>query len=155
MQERTTNAHVVYKEIMRKFLEGAVGHIHEIFIICCNYGTMGIWQAKCPMKINPLARIKRIVEAHQQLQIDLGILRRSNCACSALRIFTEKKYTLEQWLNGMGRVASTRHRQVFFYTMLDVAYYDRHFGNCGTTVKDIRATICKNAPRWSTKGKSL
>ena len=146
MQERTTNAHVVYKEIRRKFLEGAVGYIHEIFNICCKYGTMGIWHGKCPMKINPLARIKRIVEAHQ-LQIDLGILRRSNCVYSALRIFNEKKYMLEPWLNGMGRFASTRHRQVFLYTMLDVANYDRQCGNCGTIVKDITSHGLQNCPK--------
>ena len=87
-------AHVVYKEIRKKFLKGSVGYIHEIFNICCKYGRMDIWHGKCPNKINPLALIRRMVETHQ-LQLDLKILRRSNCAYSTLRVFKEKKYTLE------------------------------------------------------------
>ena len=99
-------AHIVYKEIRKNFLEGAVGYIHEIFNICCKYGSINIWHGKCPEKVNPLNRIKRIVEAHH-LQLDLEILRQSNCAYSTLRIFKDKRYTLETWLQGMGRFAST------------------------------------------------
>ena len=47
----------------------------------------------------------------------------------------------------MGRFASTRHRQVFLYTMLDVANYDRQCGNCGTTVKDITSHGLQNCPK--------
>ena len=74
-------AHVVYKEIRKKFLEGAFGYIHEIFNICCKYRCIDIWHGKCPKTINPLAQIRRIVEAHQ-LQLDLQILHQSNSAYS-------------------------------------------------------------------------
>ena len=99
-------AHVVYKEIRKKFLEGAFGYIHEIFNICCKYRCIDIWHGKCPKAINPLAHIRRIVEAHQ-LQLDLEILRKSNCAYSKLRLFKDKKYTLEPWLKEMGRFTNT------------------------------------------------
>ena len=139
-------AHTVYKQIRKKFLEGAVGYIHEIFNICCKYGSMNIWHGKCPKNVNPLARIKRIVQAHQ-LRLDLEKLRRSNCAYSTLRIFKDKKYTLEPWLQGMGRFASTRHRRMFLYALLDVANYDRQCGNCGATDKDITSHGLQECPR--------
>lgn len=129
-------AHAVYKEIMLKFLEGAVGYIHEIFNIFCNYGNMTIWHGRRPEKINPLARIRRIVEAHH-LQLDLETLRRSNTAYSTMRVFKEKRYTLKPWLQGMGRFASTKHRRIFLHAMLDVCNYDRPCENCGATVQDI------------------
>ena len=139
-------AHIVYKDIRKHFLKGAVGYMHEIFNICCKYGSMNIWHGKCPKRVNPLARIKRIVEAHN-LQLDLGILRRSNCAYSTLRIFKDKRYTLEPWLQEVGRFASTRHRRVFLYAWLDVANYDRQCANCGATVKDITSHGLQECPR--------
>ena len=129
-------AHTVYKQIRKKFLEGAVGYIHEIFNICCKYGSMNTWHGKCPKKVNPLKRIKRIVQAYQ-IQLDLERLRRSNCAYSKLRIFKDKRYTLEPWLQEVGRFASTKHRGVFLYALLDEANYDRQCKNCGRLVKDI------------------
>ena len=139
-------AHIVYKEIRKKFLGGAVGYIHEIFNICCKYGIMDIWHGKCQKKVNPLARIKRVVEAHQ-LQLDLEILRRSNCVYSKLRIFNDKKYTLEPWLQGVGRFASTKHRRMFLYAVLDIANYERKCGNCGAMVKDITNHGLQECPR--------
>ena len=129
-------AYIIYKETRKKFLEGAVGYIHEIFNICCKYGAMGIWHGKCPKRANPLARIKRIVEAHH-LNIDLAILRRSNCAYSSLRIFKEKRYTLEPWLLAIGRFPSSKHRRVFMYTLQDVSTYDRTCKHCGAKVRDM------------------
>ena len=97
---------------------------------------MGIWHGKCPKRANPLARIKRIVEAHH-LNIDLAILRRSNCAYSSLRIFKEKRYTLEPWLLAIGRFPSSKHRRVFMYTLQDVSTYDRTCKHCGAKVRDM------------------
>ena len=139
-------AHVVYKESRQKFLEGSESYIHEIFNTCCKYGSMGIWHGQCPKKVNPLARIKRIVEAYH-LQRDLGILRRSNCAYSTLRTFKDRKYSLEPWLQGMGRFASTKHRRMFLYALLDVANYNRQCVNCEATVKDITSHGLKECPR--------
>ena len=82
-------AHLLYEEMRKKFLEGAVGYVHEIFNICCKYACMDIWHGKCPRKVNPYARIRRIVEAYH-LQEDLEVLRRSTCAYAALIQFKEK-----------------------------------------------------------------
>ena len=68
----------VYTEMRKNFLAGAQGYIHEIYNICCKYDRMDIWNGICPQKINPLARIKRIVEAHH-LKQDLAKLGGSNC----------------------------------------------------------------------------
>ena len=139
-------AHILYKEMRKKFLEGAVGYIHEIFNICCKYGCMGISHGKCPSTINPLARIKRIVEQHH-LKRDLGILQRSNCAYNALKPFKMKKYTFEPRLSGMGRFPSTKHRRMFLYALLDVANYQRLCQNCGASVKDITRHGLQACPR--------
>ena len=129
-------AHLLYEEMRKKFLEGAVGYVHEIFNICCKYACMDIWHGRCPRKVNPYARIRRIVEGYH-LQEDLEVIRRSTCAYAALRQFKEKKYNIEPRLRGVGRFQSTKHRRVFLYAMLDVSSYDRQCQNCGAHVKDI------------------
>ena len=138
-------AHILYKEMRKKFLEGAVGYVHEVFNICCKYACMDIWQGKCPNKVNPYARIRRIVEAYH-LQSDLGVLRGSTCAYATIRLFKDKKYNIEPWLRGLGRFPSTKHRSVFLYAMLDVSSYDRLCQNCGAKVKDITSHGLQGCP---------
>ena len=47
----------------------------------------------------------------------------------------------------MGRFATTRHRRVFLYALLDEVNYDRQCGNCGTTVRDITFHGLQECPR--------
>ena len=148
--EKDNIAHAVYKHLRKKFLDGEAGYIHEIFNICCKYGSMDIWHGICPKKVNPFARIKRMVEEYH-LKKDLEVLRRTNCAYSVLRIFKDKKYMLEPWLRGIGRFPSTKHRRVFLHALLDVASYERKCGNCGTTVKDLTTHGLKECPRVTHK----
>ena len=143
-------AHVVYKHLRKTFLNGEVGYIHEIFNICCKYGSMDIWHGICPKKVNPYERIKRLVEDYH-LKKDLEVLHRTNCAYSTLRIFKDTKYMLEPWLRGIGRFQSTKHRRVFLHALLDVASYDRKCGNCGTTVTDITTHGLKECTRVTHK----
>ena len=138
-------AHLLYEEMRKKFLEGAVGYVHEIFNICCKYACMDIWHGRCPRKVNPYARIRRIVEAYH-LQEDLEVIRGSTCAYAALRQFKEKKYNIEPRLRGVGRFQSTKHRRVFLYAMLDVSSYDRQCQNCGAHVKDITSHGLQGCP---------
>ena len=128
--------HLLYKELRKKFLDGPVGYTHEIFNICCKYDRIDLWHGTCPPKINPLARIKRIVEQHN-LKKDIDIARSTDCAYSRLKIFKEERYTIEPWLKSIGRFSSATDRQVFLYALLDVSTFDRECQNCAETVKDI------------------
>ena len=135
----------MHKEISKKFFEGAESHMSEIFNICCKYACMDIWHGNCPTKVNPYARIRRIVEAYH-LQKDLEALRRCTCAYAALRQFKEKQYNIEPRLRGVGRFQSTKHRRVFLYAMLDVSSYDRECQNCGAQVQDITSHGLQGCP---------
>ena len=129
-------AHEVYIGLRKNFLQGAVGYVHEIFNICCKYDRMDIWHGICPRKINPLARIRKIVETYH-LKKDVEAAQKSACAYTALKVFKEKKYKFETWLTHRGRFSSTEHRRTFLYSLLDASNYDRECRNCGTMVKDV------------------
>ena len=134
-------AHVVYKGLRKNFLRGSVGYVHEIFNICCKYDRMDIWHGmvsnKVALKVNPLARIKRMVQTYH-LKKDLGTARKSTCFYATLRVFKDKKYMFEPWLKHIGRFHSTDHRRTFLYSILDVSNFNRVCRNCGSaTVRDM------------------
>ena len=134
-------AHVVYKGLRKNFLCGSVGYVHEIFNICCKYDRMDIWHGSISntvaLKVNPLARIKRMVESYH-LQKDLETARKSTCLYATLKIFKNKKYIFEPWLKHIGRFHSTDHRRTFLYSILDASNFNRTCRNCGsTTVRDM------------------
>ena len=97
---------------------------------------MDFWHGTCPYKINPLERIKRVVEAYH-IERDLAKARETNCVYTNLKIFERKKYIFEPWLQRVGRFPSARDRQVFLYALLDVPAFDRNCPNCGDGVKDV------------------
>ena len=144
--DQTDNvAHLVYKELRKKFLKGPVGFVHEIFNICCKYNRMDIWHGLCPKKVNPFTMIKKTVETYH-LKKDIEAAQNSTCAYTALKVFEQKRYNFEQWLLEIGRFPSTKHRQVFLYSILDVSNYERVCRNCGSKETDIMKhglTDCK------------
>ena len=129
-------AHLVYKVLRKNFLQAAVGFVHEIFNICCKYSRMDIWHGQCPKNINPLVRINSIVESYH-LKKDVETARRTNSAYTALKVFKEKRYSLEPWLMDIGRFPSTKHRRVFLYSLMDICNYERVCRNCGSKATDI------------------
>ena len=102
---------------------------------------MDIWHGSISntvaLKVNPLARIKRMVESYH-LQKDLETARNSTCLYATLKIFKNKKYIFEPWLKHIGRFHSTDHRRTFLYSILDASNFNRTCRNCGsTTIRDM------------------
>ena len=137
---RDNIAHEVLKGLRKNFLRGAVGYVHEIFNICCKYDRMDIWHGNgakiIPHKVNPLARIKKMVEAYH-LKKDIETAQKSTCAYTAMKIFKEKRYSFESWLKQVGRFHSTAHRRTFLYSLLDVSNFNRVCCKCGAQVRDM------------------
>ena len=134
--EDSNAAHQIYKGMRANFLEGNVGYTHEIFNLCCKYERMDLWHGRCPDKVNPLSRIRKIVEAFQ-LKKDMETANKGNCIYRKIARFKDKKYRLEESLREPGRFKNTEHRRVFLYTWLDTAKYERGCKNCGEQVKDM------------------
>ena len=126
----------VYTKLRNTFLQSNIGYAHEIFNLCCKFGEMDLWHGICPVKVNPLARIKRIVEEYY-LKKDQKVAQEADSVYGTLTLFHEKKYKLDRRLKGIGRFQTTEHRSVFLYAFLDNCNYDRECGHCGMKVKDI------------------
>ena len=97
---------------------------------------MDIWHGLCPKKVNPLVRIKKIVEMHQ-MKKDVEVARKVKCVYTEMTVFNEKKYTFEERLKRMGQFKNTEHRRVFIYAMLETPSYEKDCKNCGKKVKDM------------------
>ena len=97
---------------------------------------MELWQGKCPKKVNPLTRIKKVVEAYH-LNRDLEEAKKGNCIYRKAMKLRMKKYIFEEKLKEPGRFKSTVHRKAFLYAWLDASKYERECKNCGKLVKDI------------------
>ena len=130
------DAKKVYQELRRTFLQSNVGYVHEIFNICCKYGRMELWHGLCPNKINPLARIKRIVETFH-LQKDLEAARNARCVYTGLINYKAKKYTMAPILRKLGRFQSAKHRSSFLFSLLDTSSFERQCKHCGEMAQDI------------------
>ena len=128
-------AHQIYKGLREEFLRGKEGYIHEIFNLCCKYGRIDLWHGICPKKINPLARIRKIIRPYH-LKKDVEAVKNLNCVYRAMMMVKMKKYTFEERLRDPERFQSTDHRRVFLYSWLDTAKYERECKNCGKLVKD-------------------
>ena len=61
-----------------EFLRGNEGYIHEVFNLCCKYERMDLWHGRCAEKVNPLSRIRKIVEAFR-LKKDMEAAIKVNC----------------------------------------------------------------------------
>ena len=129
-------AHQVYLGIRENFLRGNQGYIHEVFNLCCKYDRMDIWHGLCPDKVNPLERIRKIVELHH-LKKDIEVARKVKCLYTDMSTFMEKKYKFEERLKPIGQFKNTEHRRVFIYAMLETPSYEKECKNCGKKVKDI------------------
>ena len=97
---------------------------------------MDLWHGLCPNKINPLARIKRIVETFH-LQKDLEVARNASCAYTGLINYKAKKYTMDAILRKLGRFQSAKHRSTFLFSLLDTSSFERQCKHCGEMAKDI------------------
>merc|ERR1712066_689944 len=107
------SAHKIYKGMRDEFLRGNEGYIHEVFNLCCKYGRMDLWQGRCPDKVNPLARIRRIVEEYQ-LKKDLEVAKKVNCIYTSNMVRDkDKAHKLDERLKEPGRFHSTKYRRVF------------------------------------------
>ena len=129
-------AHQVYKQLREEFLRGNEGYVHEVFNLCCKYGIMELWQGQCPKKVNPLSRIRKVVEAYH-LNRDMEEAKKANCIYRKAMKLKMKKYMFEERLKEPGRFKSTVHRKAFLYAWLDTAKYERECKNCGKQLKDI------------------
>ena len=79
----------VYLDLRKKFLQSNVGYAHEIFNLCCKFGEMDLRHGICPVKENPMARIKRIVE-NFYLKKDQKVAQKADSVYSTLTLFKEK-----------------------------------------------------------------
>ena len=129
-------AHQIYLELRENFLKGKEGFIHEVFNLCCKYRRIDLWHGKCPEKINPLARIRKIVEKFH-IEKDEKAARKSDCMYSEMLNVKGKKYMFEERLKEVGRFHSTEHRGVFLHAILDTAKYERNCKNCDRKVNDL------------------
>ena len=107
-------AHQIYKGLREKFLQGNQGFVHEIFNLCSKYNRMDIWHGLCPDKVNPLLRIKKIVETYH-LKKDEEVAKEVKCIYTALTIFKAKKYKFDERITDFGKFKNTEHRRVFLY----------------------------------------
>ena len=130
------DAKKVYMESRRTFLQSNVGYVHEIFNICCKYGRIDLWNGLCPNKINPLARIKRIVETFH-LQKDLEVARKASCVYTGMINYKATEYTMAAILRKVGRFQSAKHRSSFLFSLLDTSSFERKCKHCGEMAKDI------------------
>ena len=85
---------------------------------------MDIWHGICPRKINPISRIKRIVETFH-LQKDLEVARETRCVYTGLIDFKAKKYTMDGRFRIVGRFQTATHRSTFLFCILDTSSFDR------------------------------
>ena len=127
----------VYLQLRKIFLQSNVGYVHEIFNICCKYDRIDLWHGHCPEKINPLSRIKRIVETFH-IQKDLEVARKTKCVYTALIDFKAKRYTMDKRFCQVGRFQTAKHRSTFLFSLLDSSSHDRQCKHCGIIVKDIK-----------------
>ena len=132
----TNIAHQIYLELRENFLKGKEGFIHEVFNLCCKYRRIEIWNGRCPKTLNPLRRIKEMVEKFH-LEKDIEAARKADCLYSEMMTLNGKKYIFENMLKDVGRFHNTEHRGVFLHTILDAAKYKRSCTNCGRKVKDL------------------
>ena len=119
-----------------EFLRGNEGYIHEVFNLCCKYERMDLWHGRCAEKVNPLSRIRKIVEAYHWKK-DMEAATKVNCIYRRMAECKDKKHTFDERLKEPGRFQNTEHRRVFIYSWLDTAKYERECQNCGEQVKDI------------------
>ena len=128
--------HGVYLEIRKNFLAGNEGYIHEVFNLCCKYGRMDLWHGQCPEKVNPLLRIRRIVEQYH-LKRDEDAERKVKCIYTQSTTLKAKNYRFDERLTQLGRFHTTEHRSVFLYASLETDKYEKECGNCGEKVMDV------------------
>ena len=134
--EKNNITYQIYLEIRENFLRGNEGFVHEVFNLCCKYKIMDLWHGKCPMGINPLNSIRKIVESYH-LGKDEVAVQKIECMYRKMKIPGIKKYQIEQRLTEVGRFQSSEHRGQFLHVLLDTAKYERSCKNYGKKVKDL------------------
>ena len=90
----------------------------------------------CPVKVNPLERIKKIVQEYHWMK-DTEAGRKATCIYRKTEWHRKKEFKFDERLQIPGRFQSTQHRRVFLYSWLDTATYERECKNCGRKTKDI------------------
>ena len=110
-------AHQIYTGMRAEFLRGNEGYIHEVFNLCCKYDRMDLWHGRCPEKVNPLTRIRKLVEEYH-LKKDLEAEKKVNCIYRRPAGCKDKKYIFDERLKQPGRFQNTEHRRVFIYSWI-------------------------------------
>ena len=87
-------AHRIYTEMRKNLLAGNEGYIHEVFNLCCKFGRMDLWHGQCPKKVNPLVRIRKIVEQYH-LKKDEEAAGKVNCMFTKITSFKAKMYSFD------------------------------------------------------------
>ena len=128
--------HQVYKGLRKNFLKGNQGYIHEVFNLCCKYGRMDLWHGQCPKKVNPMLRIRKIVEEYH-LSRDLETARKVDCIYTKTIDLKIKKYKFDERLTKLGTFQTTVHRRVFLHAILESNKIERKCSNCGQPTMNI------------------
>ena len=77
-------AHRLYLELKKRFLNGTVGYIFNLY---CKYNSIGVRRSKRQDKINPLRRTKRILEDYhlrknEKMLVSLALSKQNSHSCS-------------------------------------------------------------------------
>ena len=127
--------HQVYLGLRKNFLKANKGYIHEFFNLSCKYNRMDIWHGQCPKKINPMSRIRKIVEDYH-LKNDEEVARRVNCVYTRITLLKGKNYNFEERLTKIGLFQNTDQRSVFLQALLESDKYEKECRNCEQRVRN-------------------